>query len=157
MHCSCAMFAIKRSGKLSVSPVTQTLSSLRILAKLAVSLPDFCRADRSEIPFSAVESVPGFPFAALLRFAAAALVRLFGAPECNGIQTATVPAGSAESQSRERRHQLPQPLFVSSALLNVTGFKVLPFLRAHVKGSATRGGISFTRHSLPAHIFSLTH
>src|SRR5262249_19497338 len=100
MHCSCAMFAIKRSGKLSVSRVTQTLSSLRILVKSAVLQRDFCRADRSEIPFSAVELVPGFPFAALLRFAAAALVRLFGVPGCNGIQTANVPAGSAGDQSR---------------------------------------------------------
>src|SRR6266702_8181321 len=67
-------------------------SSFRILAKLAVLQGDSCRADRAEIPFLTVESVPGFPFAALLRFAAAALVRLFDVPGCNGIQTATVPA-----------------------------------------------------------------
>jgi len=74
--------------------------------KLAVLQRDSCRADRSEIPFSAVESVPGFLFAALLRFAAAALVRLFGVLGCNGIQTAPVPVGSAEDRSRERLYQL---------------------------------------------------
>jgi len=50
--------------------------------------------------------VPGFLFAALLRFAAAALVRLFGVLGCNGIQTAPVPVGSAEDRSRERLYQL---------------------------------------------------
>ena len=52
---------------------------------------------------------------------------------------------------------LPQPLFDFSAFLDVTGFKLRPFLRAQLKTRVANGGISFARHSLPAHVFPLTH
>src|SRR5262249_48196845 len=52
---------------------------------------------------------------------------------------------------------LPQRLFDFSAFLDVTGFKLRPFLRAQLKTRVASGGIRFARNSLPAHAFPLTH
>jgi hypothetical protein len=63
----------------------------------------FCQAHRAGTLFSTAESVPGFPFAAPFRFAAGAIVRLFGVPECTAIQTGRALVDSAEDRSRELR------------------------------------------------------
>src|SRR6266576_199696 len=52
---------------------------------------------------------------------------------------------------------LPQPLFDFSAFLDVTGFKLRPFLWAQLKTGVANGCISFARHTLPAHVFPLPH
>lgn len=52
---------------------------------------------------------------------------------------------------------LPQPLFDFSAFLDVTGFKLRPFLWAQLKTGVANGCVSFARHNLPAHVFPLPH
>ena len=71
------------------------------LAKQPVWFQGFFPAHRSGILFSTAELVPVFPSVSPFGFAAGAIVRLFGVPECSEIQTERAPVDSAEDPSRE--------------------------------------------------------
>ena len=65
-----------------------------------------CPAHRAGTLFSTAESVPVFPFVFRFRFAAGAIARLFGVPECSGIRTERAAVNLVEDQSHELPHQL---------------------------------------------------